>query len=166
MPFWLSHRDRLNRAGANTGAAAGAALLIKYRQGYAAGPQREADCARCALIAADTAFDTLAGKAGLVDGGEGLPRRLLPASLQGASGAVRGAVAAECAFASGEINARIARIATDDDVRWAGINTVAAACARLQKISFGKCPGRAKWSLAKREVATQKVAAAVGSGHR
>ena len=84
---------------------------------------------------------------------------------QSARSAGGSAVAAEGAFARSEIDCRIAGIARDD-VRQAGVNAVAAACARLQEIDFGKRPRGAEWSLAKREIAAQKVTAASRCCHQ
>lgn len=75
--------------------------------------------------------------------------------LQGAAAAGANAVAAEGAFAGGEIQRRVAAVAADDDALRAGLPAVVAAAAGIDESRFGKRPGRAVFSPRARSTAKE-----------
>lgn len=147
-------------AGTVTGsaAAAGAGGVIHIGQRHTTDARAEPDRAHVAGFATDAALDVLRRQAALADDDAEKPGLLGGVAADGASGAGRGAVAAEGAGRSREIRFRIPPLPALQQPGRASLQAVVAASAAFEKISLDGAPRRPKWRRAGR-AGTQEATA-------
>ena len=158
----LANREGGDWAGGDAGATASAFFRINLGQRAATDARREADGSCITVVAANATFNPLVWQAAGADErlvGPGLV--FLRLCFQGLRCAGLEAIAAEGAFATGEIDGRETAVAADDDLFRAGAQAIVAARATVSEFSFGERPGRANFSLGARSTAKEAPTAGI-----
>ena len=128
--------NRVDRAGRDTGTAAGTLFSFNFRDWAATQAWREANGAGRAEVFAGATFDAACGQTAWPNQRFIRPSRLSISPNQGVRLASGDAVAAKSAFATFKINRRKAAITADDNLLRAGTCAVVTAGAGISERGF------------------------------